>query len=167
MRTTVIAPVAGLLFLIVAPGAADVRLPAVFGDHMVMQRQMPLPVWGWADPGEEVRVEFAGQTAEATANDAGEWKTELAPLEAGGPHRLRVSGKNTVERRDILVGEVWLCSGQSNMEMGVQMCLNAADEIAAADHPQIRLFQIPKRFNASPQTDIEATWKRCTPEKPR
>ena len=146
------------------PIFADVRLPKIFGDHMVLQRDSPLPIWGWAEPGEQVSVEFLGQINSTSANAQGEWKVELLPVKAGGPHALTVTGTNSIELQNVLVGEVWLCSGQSNMEMGVSLCLNPEAEIAAANHPQIRLFQIPKKLSAEPQTDIEADWTRCTPE---
>ena len=89
---------------------------------------------------------------------------ELPPTQAGGPHVLTVTGTNSIELQNVLVGEVWLCSGQSNMEMGVSLCLNPEAEIGAANYPQIRLFQIPKKLSAEPQTDIEADWHLCTPE---
>ena len=148
------------------PTFADVRLPKIFGDHMVLQRDSPLPIWGWAEPGEQVSVEFLGQINSTSANAQGEWKVELLPVKAkaGGPHTLTVTGTNSVKLQDVLVGEVWLCSGQSNMEMGVGLCLNPEAEIAAATHPQIRLFQIPRKLNAEPQKDVEADWHLCTPE---
>ena len=146
------------------PTFADIRLPKIFGDHMVLQRGSPLPIWGWAEPGEQVIVEFLGQIDSTSANAQGEWKVELPPAQAGGPHVLTVTGTNSIELQNVLVGEVWLCSGQSNMEMGISLCLNPEAEIAAANHPQIRLFQIPKKLSTEPQTDIEADWHLCTPE---
>ena len=146
------------------PTFADIRLPQIFGDHMVLQRDSPLPIWGWAGPGEQVSVEFLGQIDSTSANAQGEWQVELPPAKAGGPHTLTVIGTNSIELQNVLVGEVWLCSGQSNMEMGVSLCLNPEAEIAAANHPQIRLFLVPKKLNAEPQTDIEADWHLCTPE---
>ena len=146
------------------PTFADVRLPKIFGDHMVLQRDSSLPIWGWAEPGEQVIVEFLDQIDSTSANAQGEWKVELPPAQAGGPHVLTVTGTNSIELQNVLVGEVWLCSGQSNMEMGVSLCLNPEAEIAAANHPQIRLFLVPKELNAEPQRDVEADWTRCTPE---
>ena len=143
---------------------ADVRLPKIFGDHMVLQRDRPLPIWGWAEPGEQITVEFLGQINRTSANAQGEWKVELLPVKAGGPHALTVTGTDHIELQNVLVGEVWLCSGQSNMEMGVSLCLNPEVEIAAANHSQIRLFQIPRKLSTEPQTDIEADWHLCTPE---
>ena len=106
------------------PTFADIRLPKIFGDHMVLQRDSPLPIWGWAEPGEQVIVEFLGQIDSTSANAQGEWKVELPPAQAGGPHVLTVTGTNSIKMQNVLVGEVWLCSGQSNMEMGVSLWLN-------------------------------------------
>ena len=149
-----------------ASARAEVRLPSVFGSHMVLQRDAPLPVWGWADPGAQVAVEFRDQRQTATANANGEWQVELRAVEAGGPFTMRIASGNAqaIELGDILVGEVWLCSGQSNMEMGIKVSLDPEREVAAANYPQIRLFHIPKKFSAEPQSDVEAAWKHCTPE---
>ena len=103
-----------------APAEADVSLPRVFGDHMVLQQGMPLKVWGKAEPGEQVTVSLAGQQASAAADGQGRWRVEIQPLQAGGgPLTLTAAGKNTVTVNDVLVGEVWVCSGQSNMEWSV------------------------------------------------
>jgi len=127
-----ILPLASLLAACLASTAvADVTLPAVFSDHMVLQRDMPLAVWGSADAGEKVTVSIAGQTAQAAADADGKWSVKLTPLAPGGPHQLVVSGNNTVRVGDVLVGEVWLCSGQSNMAMAVRGVMNAEQEIAA------------------------------------
>lgn len=149
--------------LFAAATQADVTLPKVFGTGMVMQRDMKLPVWGWAAPGEAVTVALAGQTAQTTATAKGEWRVDLAPLAAGGPHTLTVKGQNVAEIPDVLVGEVWLCSGQSNMEFGTASTENAPAEIAAADLPQIRLFRVGRSNQAFPQNDVNATWQVCSP----
>ena len=143
---------------------AEVRLPKIFGSHMVLQRDAKLPVWGWADPGEAVEVTLGGQTAKATANDDGQWKVSLPAQKAGGPHKLTVkgSGDKAIELTDILVGEVWLCSGQSNMEWSVSNSDNPKEEIAAANYPNIRLFKAPRRPSATPIDDIEAQWQPCS-----
>ncbi len=146
------------------PCAAEVRLPKVFASHMVLQRQIPLPVWGWASPGETVTVQVAGESAKAQANAKGEWKATLPALKAGGPHTMTVSGSSVIKLEDVLVGEVWLCSGQSNMEQGIGMCNNPQQEIAAASHPQIRLLLVPNRFTPRPMADMEGAWKACTPK---
>ena len=143
---------------------AEVRLPKVFGSHMVLQQEKPLTVWGWADPGETVKVEFLGQSQSAKANDRGEWKVVLASVNAGGPHTLTVSGSSTVKCDDVMVGEVWLCSGQSNMEMGIGACKDAQQEIAAANYPGIRLLKVDKKWSPEPQSDLGGEWKVCTPK---
>src|SRR5690606_2974525 len=105
----------GLMFSINAL-IADVRLPQIFSDGMVLQRNQPIAVWGWADPGEQVKVNLNSQRQETTADADGKWKLTLSPEEAGGPFQLVVSGKNMLTLSDVLIGEVWICSGQSNME---------------------------------------------------
>ena len=145
-------------------GRAEVRLPNVFGSHMVLQQEKPLTIWGWAQPGETVSVQFLAETKQAKANDRGEWKVVLAPVKAGGPHTLTVSGSSTVKFDDVMVGEVWLCSGQSNMEMGVGACKDGKQEIAAADYPGIRLLKVDKKWTPEPQSNCGGTWKVCTPQ---
>ena len=144
-------------------GLADVRLPKVIGSQMVLQREKPLKIWGWADKGEKVTVECAGSKEAATANDKGEWLVTLPPMKAGGPHTMTVSGNNTVTLTDILVGEVWIGSGQSNMEWTVSRTNDAEKEIAAAKHPKIRLFLVPKTLSGIPKQDVKAEWKACSP----
>ncbi len=151
------------LLILAAPAAADVRLPHVIGSHMVLQRDKPLPIWGWADPGENVTVTLATQSAATEAGPKGEWTVELKPLPAGGPHTLTVKANNTITLKDILVGEVWVCSGQSNMEMGMTVIQNAKEEVAKANHPKIRLFQLPRATSGLPQRDIAVNWEVCTP----
>ena len=120
----------------------EIKLPAMFTDHAVLQRDIPVPVWGWAEPGEEVKVSIAGQTEKTTADDKGKWRLTLKPLSVGEPQTLVVEGKNKLEVKDILVGEVWLCSGQSNMEFPLSGVVDSDLEVAAADHPQIRLVRV-------------------------
>lgn len=153
------------LLLCVALGAAhaDVRLPAVLGENMVLQQGLPVKVWGWADAGEKVTVSFNGQTAEATANDQGQWVATLQPMKAGGPFEMTVAGKNTLTLKNILVGEVWVCSGQSNMGMTVNGVKNATEEIAAANYPQIRLFTVNHVTAQEPQADTKGNWAECSP----
>ena len=119
---------------------ADVRLPKVIGSQMVLQREMAVPIWGWADPGEKVTVTLGDCKVETTACEKGKWSVKLAAMKAGGPHTITVAGKNTITLEDVLVGEVWVCSGQSNMQWSVQASDNAAEEIAAAKYPKMRLF---------------------------
>jgi sialate O-acetylesterase len=153
-----------LILLSALPSQADIRLAGVFGNNMVLQQGAPLPVWGWADPGEKVAVELRGKKKTATANDLGEWMVELSAQKAGGPYTMTVTGNDVIELKNILLGEVWLCSGQSNMEMGIGACLDPEEEIAAADYPQIRLLNIPKKFTTFPQDSVEAKWIVCSPE---
>lgn len=145
---------------------ADVTVSKVFGDHMVLQQNAPIRVWGTADPGEGVSVSLAGESADTTAGEAGKWRLDLPALAADGKsHTLTVKGKNTIELKDVLLGEVWLCSGQSNMEWAVNGTLNAQEEIAAADHPQIRLFDVPGHVAVpDPQVDVRGQWQLCSPE---
>lgn len=143
---------------------AAVRLPKVFSDHMVLQQGKPIQIWGWAAVGETVTVQLGESKVAAVPNAKGEWKVAVPAQKAGGPGKLTVSGANTITFTDVLIGEVWLCSGQSNMEMGITMCDGAEPAIAAADRPQIRLLSVPNRWTPLPQTDIEATWRICSPE---
>ena len=121
---------------------AAIRLPSVIGDHMVLQRRMHVSVWGGADPGEEIVVSFREQRKRARAEANGNWKIMLDPMEAGGPFEMRIEGKDKILLRDILVGEVWLASGQSNMWWPVKLATNPEKEIAEANYPQIRLFTV-------------------------
>ena len=151
------------LVLGVLPAWADVRLPHVIASNMVLQRDAPIRFWGWAAPGEKVTVACAGMEADATADSRGEWQLSLAPLAAGGPHTVTVRGANTIELTNVLVGEVWVCSGQSNMEMGIGVCFDAQEEIAKADRPEIRLFDVPKVPAGEPADDVDAAWQVCSP----
>lgn len=135
---------------------------------MVMQQEKPLVVWGWASPNETVKVQLGSRAVETQANPNGEWKVVLPAMKAGGPYALAVSGSSTVQLDDVMIGEVWLCSGQSNMEMGIGICNNAKEEIAAADYPGIRLLMIPNKWTPDPQSDTtelknEGAWKLCSP----
>jgi sialate O-acetylesterase len=157
--------IAGVALTLLAAGAAaEVRLPNVFGDHMVMQRGTPLPVWGWAGPGETISISLGGTTTTTMADEDGDWMARLPAMAAGGPHEMTILGENRIRLEDILIGEVWICSGQSNMEWPVSRSNSAEREIAAADHPRIRLFHVPRRPSGLPRDDINAAWKVCTPE---
>ena len=145
---------------------AKIALPAIFGDHMVVQRQVPITVFGTADAGETVTVELAGKTATATAGDDGTWRATLDAIGDAGPHEMRVSGTATdapITFADVLAGEVWLCSGQSNMEWIVANANDGAAEVAAADHPTIRLFSVVKNAAAEPTESLRGEWKVCSP----
>ena len=146
---------------------ADVKLPAVFTDHLVLQRGKAVPVWGTADAGEEVTVTFADQSKKATAGQDGAWKVALDKLEASTePRELKVKGKNEIALKDVLVGEVWVCSGQSNMQWTVGASVNSEKEIADANYPNIRLFSVPRVPEDEPQKDIKQPqpWQVCSPQ---
>jgi sialate O-acetylesterase len=155
-----------LLMASAVSASAAVKLPAVIGSGMVLQRGQPVPIWGWADKGEEVTVGFAGQSVAAKADAEGRWKVSLSKMEAGGPFEMTIRGSSggSVTLNDILVGEVWVASGQSNMEMGIGSCNNAQAEIAAANYPKIRLFSVEKAKAAQPATDVKGAWAACTPK---
>lgn len=161
-----LAPVVALVALIVVPlHAQSLKLPALFTDHMVLQRDLAVPVWGWAAPNAEVTVTAAGQTKTATADADGKWVVKLDPLSTGEPIELSVtSGGETKKLGDVLVGEVWVCSGQSNMEWPLNRTDNAQEAIAAADHPQIRLFTVTKKIAQEPVSDVEGAWEVCSPQ---
>lgn len=150
--------------LVAAPSWADVRLPRIFGKHMVLQREQVLPIWGWADQGEEVTVTMNDFEIKTLADADGRWSVKLPAMPAGGPYALIIAGKNRLRLDDVLVGEVWLCSGQSNMEMGVRSIDNSEQEIAAADYPSIRLIHVPRTASPAPLHDIDCEWFTCRPE---
>jgi sialate O-acetylesterase len=153
-----------VLALVAVWARADVRLPAVISDHMVLQRDMPVRIFGWADKGESVTVRLAGQTVSTVADGSGHWEAWLRPLSAGGPHELVVAGRNTVTVRDVLVGEVWVASGQSNMVWPVERSRDAEKEAAAANYPRIRLFKVALKTSEEPLEDVEGSWAPCSPE---
>jgi len=163
LRLTILSAVL-VLYGFVAAATADVKLPAIFGDHMILQRDMPLPVWGWADPEESVTVTLGDQSKTAAADSGGKWSVKLDAAKAGGPYVLKVQGKNTAEFSDVLVGEVWLGSGQSNMAMNVGGVLHKEAEIAAANYPSIRMFMVPMKTAEEPQPDCKGRWVVCSPK---
>ena len=157
---------AALSLGLAAPSAAlaDVKMPAIFGDHMVLQQNLPVPVWGAADPGEAVTVTFGSASASATAGPDGKWSVKLPALSPDAqPGALKVAGKNTVVFNDVLVGEVWVCSGQSNMEFPFAEAHNVATELPKANDPQMRLFHVKTRTAHLPAPDVVGTWQLCTP----
>lgn len=154
-----------LTLLFAVPVAAEVRLPAVFSEHMVLQQKQPLRIWGWADVNETVTVTLADNTQKTKADEAGRWQVELPPLAANKvATTLTVKGNNTIEVSDILIGEVWLCSGQSNMEWSVAASTDAQNEIAAANHPMIRHIKVPRVQSILPRDDFQSQWQICSPE---
>jgi sialate O-acetylesterase len=142
---------------------ANVKLPALFGDHMVLQRDQSDKVWGTADAGEDVTVTIAGQSKSTKADDKGRWAVMLDPMKVGTPLRMTVRGKNTITYNDVLVGEVWVCSGQSNMEWATRQANDGDLEVLAADFPKIRLISVPQVGTQEPQDDFKGQWEVCTP----
>ncbi len=148
----------------VAAAVAEVRLPNFFADNMVLQRDLPCPVWGEAIPGETVTVSFRGQTMSTQADDAGQWRITLAPTAAGTPFELKVAGAaNTITIQNVAVGEVWVASGQSNMGWPLRLSNDAEKEIAASTFPGIRFFQAAKTVALTPQLNVKGEWKASAP----
>ncbi len=146
-------------------GISLVKPAHIFTSHMVLQRDKPIRIWGTASAGEKISVTLAGNTKSVKASKKGDWELELPALPAGGPHTMQIKGKNQIILDDILVGEVWVCSGQSNMEWTVAQTVNAAKEKAAANYPQIRHFLVAKATSLQPEKEIkEANWTVCSPE---
>ncbi|HLM55094.1 MAG TPA: sialate O-acetylesterase, partial [Pyrinomonadaceae bacterium] len=143
---------------------ADVRVPAVIGDNMVLQQGPRARLWGWAAPGERVGVEVAGRRAQTVADAGGRWQVFVGPLKAGGPHTLTIKGDNTLAFSNVLVGEVWVCSGQSNMEWPLSSTTDGAREVSQASYKEIRLFAVRKTTAAAPLEDVEGRWLVTTPE---
>ena len=158
-----------LTCIALAAGAADnAPLPFVspmFGDNMVLQRGKPIQFWGWTKAGEPVRVEMAGHAAKAVAGPDGRWQAELEAPATGGPYTVRITGPDqSAVLHEVLVGDVWLCGGQSNMELGLGLARNGAAEIKAAEHPEVRLFTVGKRVAYSPVSVPQGSWKICSPQ---
>ena len=157
--------------LLAASAHAELRLPSVFSDHAVLQRERPIHVWGWAAPGAPVTAHFHQQGVHTEADRLGKWSLWLQPEHAGGPYVLTVQGDGAEKTiRDLLVGDVWVASGQSNMEMplrgfpGSAVVKNGDQEIAAANNPRLRLLFIPHKSAEAPVDDVPAAWTECTPE---
>lgn len=153
-----------LAFLGFSTAWADVKLPAIIDDNMVIQRDAKVIIWGSADPEERVTLSFAGQKTEAIADAEGRWIIDLKPMEAGGPYEMIIEGENSITLQNILVGEVWVCSGQSNMQWPVRASINAEQEMAEADFPMIRLFGVKRIVSEVPLTDVEGLWQACNSE---
>ncbi len=147
----------------------SLSIAPMFTDHMVVQRQMPVTIWGQAPAGSDVHVRLAKREAATRADENGRWKVSLESLQAGGPHELLVeAGGEQLLLKDILVGEVWIGSGQSNMEWSLDSITNAEAEVASADYPHIRLFNVPTKASAQPLEDVQGgPWNPCTPEHAR
>lgn len=143
---------------------AEVKLPHIFSDNMVIQRDKPIKVWGWADPNEQVEIHFLNQTKKVKADKDGNWNVSLNGVPFGGPYILEVKGKtNKISLNDILIGEVWLCSGQSNMAWTVKDVNDAEQEISTAIYPQIRSFNVVRDMKMKPKSDLDGKWEVCSP----
>ena len=143
---------------------ADVKLPNIFGSHMVLQQGQKDRVWGAADPNEDVTVSIAGQSKSTKAGADGNWSVVLDALSVGGPHTLTVQGKNKVVFDDVLVGEVWICSGQSNMQWSVSQANDGDLETRTAKYPRIRLISVPQVGTQEPQVNFNGQWEVCSPD---
>lgn len=156
-----------LLLLLVNVSFANVTLPAQFSDHMVLQQNEDVKIWGWANPSEEVVIKpsWSGIEYKIKANNQAYWEIKVKTPKAGGPYLIKINGYNEIILRDVLIGEVWLCSGQSNMEMSAAWGIkNGEEEIKNANHPNIRFFTVAKTSAISPQNDLHGVWEVCTPE---
>ena len=161
----------GMMVILTCSVMAEVKLANLFSDHMVLQRGMSVPIWGTATAGEQIVVTLAQKTVKTKAGQDGKWMVRFARLEAGGPFEMTVKGDNTLTVKDIYTGEVWLCSGQSNMEMSVARedrywcgVNNEAEEVASAKYPLIREYKVKMKLADNPQTDAEGKWSICSPE---
>src|SRR5262245_47400145 len=146
------------------PPAVRFLVPALFGDHMVLQRDRENPIWGWDRPSQTVTVAIDGKSQSVPAGQDGRWEAKLPAFAAGGPHTVTVSGSETKKFEDVVFGEVWLASGQSNMEFELARASDAATVIPAARRAELRMFTVKKRTAAEPVTDVEGSWQATTPE---
>ncbi|HEY4205207.1 MAG TPA: sialate O-acetylesterase, partial [Puia sp.] len=148
------------------PASAFVKLPAIFADHMVLEQRTMVPVWGWGQPGEKltIRTSWSKTVTDATADATGKWKVMIATPAAGGPFTIDVRGSNSIRLKDVLIGEVWLCSGQSNMVFSLKGSANAQQEIAQANFPNIRYFSVTRQYASHDFDDSPgAVWEATTP----
>src|SRR5882724_11901826 len=144
---------------------AEVHVPSIIGDNMVLQQGLKVRIWGTAQPGERVIVTFTSSKANATADTSGRWQTLIGPFKAGGPFVMTITGGNTLTFSNVLVGEVWICSGQSNMEWPLVNTKGGTDAIAQANYPEIRLFTVRKKTATSALDDVDGRWVVTTPEQ--
>lgn len=162
-------PIKSCLLIVLLSGVlcsqANVKPARIFSSNMVLQKGIENTIWGWADKNESVSVSLNGKTVKTKAGKDGKWWAKLPAMEYGGPYTLSLKGKNTVELNNIMIGEVWVCSGQSNMEFQVNRAINADDEIAEANYPNIRLFTVEKKISKTPMSDLETgEWTVCSPQ---
>ncbi len=156
-----------LILTVAAISYADVKLPAVISDNMVLQQKTNATIWGWADPGEKIKVKASWRwlfRSSTTADKNGKWKLKLKTPKAGGPYDITIKANNTIELENVLIGEVWVCSGQSNMQWSMKGTENPDKDIAAANKPNIRLFTVARTVAESPKDDCSGNWSQCSPE---
>ncbi|MGQ8338551.1 sialate O-acetylesterase [Sunxiuqinia sp. A32] len=155
-----------ITFFLITVSFAEVKTARIFGSNMVLQKGLDNPIWGWADKGEKITVRFNNQEFKTKADKQGKWKVRLQKMEYGGPYVLTIEGKsNTITYDNILIGEVWVCSGQSNMEWIVENVNNKEQEIAEANYPKLRMFTVPKKVSQVPIEDMDAgEWELCSPK---
>ena len=154
-----------LCVLTASQALAETKLPSIIGSNMVLQREKTVPVWGWDDAGQKVTVSFNGQAVTTKADAEGRWQVDLKAMKAGGPFEMTIQGSSEVKLGNILIGEVWLCSGQSNMEWTVSRSKNPKEEIAAANYPNIRHIKIPHRPSDKPESNVPSNgWQVCSPK---
>jgi len=164
-RTHMMTAILALLFAGQASLHAEVKLPNIIGSNMVVQREKPIRIWGWADPGERVTVTFGESSQTDTADQNGKWMVELKEQKASNkPQNMLIQGNNEIVLKNILVGEVWLCSGQSNMQWNMKQSRHGKEEIPKAKNPNIRLFQIGRKVAPVPQDNVPTTWRACSPQ---
>ncbi len=163
--------IAIITLLIAFPLWADVKLPAIIGDNMVLQQDTDATIWGWAQPGEKVAVvpTWNDKKTDTVANENGKWNAVIKTPKAGGPYTISIKGNNAIKLKNVLVGEVWICSGQSNMDMPMkgwdkQPIHGGEQDIASSKNPSIRLFIVGKKLSDTPLEDLDGAWMECTPE---
>lgn len=153
-----------LFFTLALTCQAELKLPAIIGDNMVLQQKHANPIWGWDAPGTDIKVTFNGQSKTSKAGPDGKWTITLDPVPANAqPAKISIQGSSTRELSNVLVGEVWLCSGQSNMQWSVNSSWDADLEMATAKYPNIRLISVPQVGTQEPQSDFKGSWQPCSP----
>lgn len=155
------------LAILLSRTTVDPALPflcPLFADGMVLQRGKADAIWGWTNPGETVQLQVADRKAQAVADSSGKWLVRLTPPKTGGPYKMTIDGSKHVELHDVMVGDVWLCGGQSNMQLGLFAVRDAESELAAANHPEIRFFQVRQQTGYAPKQGVTGSWQACSPQ---
>ncbi len=163
LRSAVFLLIASLCFGVTPFALAEVKPHGLFSDNMLLQREIPINVWGTAANDEKVTVAINDQTVSTVAKD-GKWLVQLKPLTAGGPTTLTITGSNTIELKNVLIGDVWICSGQSNMEMTLNNCATGPADVKQSTNAKLRLYNVPRHGKPEPQDDVVGTWSECNPQ---